>query len=515
MDSTGITEEILTILKERDILTKRDVIETALSDPKTGRENVEWLSKHLRSETLLSKEELSLYKKLETSGALQPLLRDPALSATRPFLEEDIRSTIDSLEASTAAIQKQSQVLSLQCEMIKKQLRSQKSLDEDKNRDIARLRKKHEAGKQNMTVLGNELSNELETAIKSETDKAGTEIKRILSALSTRLKQDDKALALLESVLSETESKGDNASTVKRAAHLSQLLADYSADEIHHRLDRLYLEAIHASANASRDGTAGDETIGVLEEELESLYPEIGVLAQISTKHQFHDPILREIHNEHSHLRASSQQKLEHILDVLIDMTLSKQSLTTQLADWESACEVLVNITTLYQTETANRLVAQPSRRESLRRRSLQSGLMLGATRTPASRPELPSLENLLRRIGVSPDSILQPRIEEGGAQGLYEKRMQMLETVRRLGTSAEAPIREHFNHSDQAAQLLESSLHGNSRYETSLRNPAQEEALLGLEAEIASLQKGVEGLDLNVLHQRDKAQAKFIERWG
>ncbi|KAJ5707225.1 hypothetical protein N7488_007026 [Penicillium malachiteum] len=475
------------------------------------------------------------YKKLETSGALQPLLRDPALSATRPFLEEDIRSTIDSLEASTAAIQKQSQVLSLQCEMIKKQLRSQKSLDEDKNRDIARLRKKHEAGKQNMTVLGNELSDELETAIKSETDKAGAENKRILSALSTRLKQDDKTLALLETVLSETESKGDDASTVKRAAHLSQLLADYSADEIHHRLDRLYLEAIQASTNASRDGTAGDETISVLEEELESLYPEIEVLAQISTKHQFHDPILREVHNEHSHLRASSQQKLEHvccpliyrrdnitltsfgikILDVLIDMTLSKQSLTTQLADWESACEVLVNITTLYQAETANRLVAQPSRRESLRRRSLQSGLMLGATRTPAPRPELPSLENLLRRIGVSPDSILQPRIEEGGAHGLYEKRMQMLETVRRLGTSAEAPIREHFNHSDQAAQLLESSLHGNSRYETSLRNPAQEEALLGLEAEIASLQKGVEGLDLIVLHQRDKAQAKFIERWG
>ncbi|KAJ6015029.1 hypothetical protein N7540_009620 [Penicillium herquei] len=511
MDSTGITEEFLAILKERDILIKRDAIESALSDPKTARENAEWLSKHLRPETLLSKEELSLYAKLETSGALQPLLRDPALSATRPFLEEDIRSTIDSLEASTAAIQKQSQVLSLQCEMIKKQLRSQKSLDEDKNRDIARLRKKHEAGKQNVTVLGNELSDELETSIKSETDKAGAENKRILSALSTRLKQDDKTLALLESVLSETETKGDDASTVKRAAYLSQLLADYSADEIHHRLDRLYLEAIQASANASRNGTTGDETIGVLEEELESLYPEIEVLAQISTKHQFHDPILREIHNEHSHLRASSQQKLEHVCY----MTLSKQSLTTQLADWESACEVLVNITTLYQTETANRLVAQPSRRESLRRRSLQSGMILGATRTPAPRPELPSLENLLRRIGVSPDSILHPRIEEGGAQGLYEKRIQMLETIRRLGTSAESPIREHFNHSDQAAQLLESSLHGNSRYETSLRNPGQEADLLGLEAEIASLQKGVEGLDLNVLHQRDKAQARFIERWG
>lgn len=92
------------------------------------------------------------HAKLENSGALQPILHDPDLGATRPFLERDIRTAIGSLEASTAAVQKQTDTLSKQCEALKKQLRRQESLDQDRSRDIARLRKKHEVGRQNTTI---------------------------------------------------------------------------------------------------------------------------------------------------------------------------------------------------------------------------------------------------------------------------------------------------------------------------------------------------------------------------
>lgn len=93
------------------------------------------------------------HAKLEASGALQPLVRDPSLGATRPLLEDEIRDTIKSLEASTTAVQQQSRLLSLQCETIKKQLRSRENLEQEKTRDIARLRKKHEAEKQNTASL--------------------------------------------------------------------------------------------------------------------------------------------------------------------------------------------------------------------------------------------------------------------------------------------------------------------------------------------------------------------------
>ena len=196
-------------------------------------------------------------------------------------------------------------------------------------------------------------------------------------------------------------------------------------------------------------------------------------------------------------------------------MTLSKHTLITQLADRESSCEQLEQLAMLYQTENPSHVAPQPSaRRESLRRRSLQPGLVLGPTRTPTLMTEQPALESLLRRLGLSPESALHPRLEDGGAHGLHEKRIQMSEALQQLGNAAEAPLVTHLSSSDHASQLLTSSLHANSHYGTSLRDPEQEDALSGLEAELASLQTGVRNLNLDVLHQRDKNHDKFLERW-
>jgi hypothetical protein len=159
----------------------------------------------------------------------------------------------------------------------------------------------------------NELSDELEARFRSATDKAGAENKRILASLSTQLKQDDKILAALETLISGTNSRGGDACTVKRTADLSAMLADTTAQEIHYRLDRLYLEKIQSGESDYGRAAVENETISALQEELESLYPEIEILAEMSTKQQYHEPILRDIHHEHGQLRAASQHKLEQV----------------------------------------------------------------------------------------------------------------------------------------------------------------------------------------------------------
>ena len=110
--------------------------------------------------------------------------------------------------------------------------------------------------------------------------------------------------------MSGIKVRGNNASMVKRTSYLSTMLSEYVAEEIHYRLDRLYLESIHANiASSTLDGATNTE----LEEELESLYPEIELLAEMSTRQQFHEPILRELQNEHGQLREASQEKLEQV----------------------------------------------------------------------------------------------------------------------------------------------------------------------------------------------------------
>lgn len=60
MDSGIPTDKVLSILRERNLIAKKDVIESALEDPDTGHKNAEWVSIHLQPETLLSREELDL-----------------------------------------------------------------------------------------------------------------------------------------------------------------------------------------------------------------------------------------------------------------------------------------------------------------------------------------------------------------------------------------------------------------------------------------------------------------------
>lgn len=104
----------------------------------------------------------------------------------------------------------------------------------------------------------------------------------------------------------------------KRTEQLGAMLAEYVGEEIHYRLDRLYLESLLAGQVKSSNGTGesgerGEEELAALGEELESLYPEIDVLAEMSTKQQFSEPILRELQNRHSQLRHTSHKKLEYV----------------------------------------------------------------------------------------------------------------------------------------------------------------------------------------------------------
>lgn len=203
-------------------------------------------------------------------------------------------------------------------------------------------------------------------------------------------------------------------------------------------------------------------------------------------------------------------------LDILVDMTVKKQTRTKQLNARESSCELLEQLASLYQAEAGILPGSQPpSRRESLRRRSMQPGTFLAATCHTAPVPELPALESLLRRIGVTPKSVLRPRVKGGAVYELHEKRIHMSNTVDGLGVAVESPLVMQMNSSDRASRLLASSLYADSYFETSLRDPGHVEALLGLETDLSSLQRGVQGLKLDVLHQRDRVQDKFLERWS
>lgn len=137
--------------------------------------------------------------------------------------------------------------------------------------------------------------------------------KKILSALTTQLRKNDKLLSDLETLAAGVQSSDGDASIMKRTSALSTALAQYVAEEIYCRLDRLYLERILDDSTSAADGSTNKELEALvgLEQEMESLYPEIDVLSEISTKQQFVEPILRQLQNHHGRLRIKSHQNLD------------------------------------------------------------------------------------------------------------------------------------------------------------------------------------------------------------
>ncbi|KJK61531.1 hypothetical protein P875_00042203 [Aspergillus parasiticus SU-1] len=493
--SNNLTNTLIIALKDRDIPFKCAEIKSAFANEKEATENKTWVMEHLNHHTLLSQEELTLYTKLESTGSLQNIIHNLDTNADRPFLDEDLRKAINSLNASTAVIQKQKRVLASQCDNIDKELRRKAERE------------------------STELAQEVGAGLEVESENTAVDSKRILSTLAAWLKEDDRALADLERLGSGIEATGDDASVVKRTSELSTILAHYLAEEIQYRLDRVYLENLRAGqtkANQNLDGAA-DEVSIALEGELESLYPEIDMLAEMYTRQQYNAPISRALQKHHDQLHISSHKKFNYILDLVAEMTLSTERLTKSLQDRESFCGTLATFNTTYRTKVGNQFseISVP-RREDLRRRSIQPTLAY----TPSAKridsvSESHALAAVLRRTGLSSESVFHPEEDNTVIDVLFDARHHMFDYLQNYGIAADAPLVTELISSDQTTRLLSSSLNVNSHVKTLLTSDTHEAELFDLQLKLEHVQKGVEMLDLGVVFQRDRGRETFVERWG
>ncbi|KAH8425639.1 uncharacterized protein LDX57_003388 [Aspergillus melleus] len=508
---------VLSILKERDIPVKGNEVTQAFDNEPNSRKNAEWMLGFLSQESLLSQEELTLYNQLESSGALQGILGDSETTKTRPLLDEDLRKAIESLNTSTAAIQKQTEILQSQCESLNKHLGLEGERALAQKRESERLRQKHEWERQSITNASNELAEEVSASLKNESERMIIDGKRILSSLSSQLKEDDRTFAHLERLASGVKSINEDALLSKQASELIAMLTEYTTEDIQHRLDRSYLEGIqdgHESVNGSEELDTG--LISALEGELESLYPEIDVLAEVSTKQQHGEPILRELHNHHEQLRVAAHKKLDYVTEIVTELVASAESSTKRLQDRESVCGALETLSAAYQSEVKDRIPHNTvSRSNTMKRRSVQfKPTLTPAEESLSSSPEHHALAGLLRRTGLSLESVFQPE-ECRGAASLDERRLVMLDCLRGYGVAADAPLMAEMGPTDRATRLLSYHLNASGQFEASLRDAENEDRLSLLDSQLRHLQQGIGRLNLEGLHRRNHDHESFMARWS
>ncbi|KAK2734317.1 hypothetical protein FQN55_002815 [Onygenales sp. PD_40] len=515
----ALQEKVATAFRERNIPVKRDDIAAAVSDPDTCK----WVENHLGPSNLLSKEESTVYAKLEASGALRSILQGQEIASTRPFVEDEIRDAIAALKGSTAAIEHQTEKLRLQCKELKSQTRNSSQIRQRGAKSWSQLGRMHALEKQQVDVAIEDIAHDLERNLGSAQTLLSTESNTLLPQLAAKLKDDDRSLQSMEKIASSVQVNDEDKDLSARATDLTAKLAGYLAEEIHSRLDRIYLETTQ-----SRSGPAGadvkvDETgLASLNEEISSLYSEIGILSEMTTQQQFKVPILRALQNRSTEAHSSSQHQLEEVLDTLIQLTLSTEKITERLNNRQSHRTALNYLSAKYKTEQELKQPESTNRKSaSLQRRASRLSYAPSTPRNPERSMSLPGvheskvLEQLLRRLGVSVADLLETGLTEAASASLDDKKQRMLEMLQNLQSTAESPLSAYLGSADQASELLLSALHADSDFGTSMGDRAQEQKLAALEDTIGVLRKGIDGLNVDILNGGDKAQERFMERWG
>lgn len=154
-----------------------------------------------------------------------------------------------------------------------------------------------------------------------------------------------------------------------------------------------------------------------------------------------------------------------------------------------------------------------------MRRRSTPLLSIPTAPEKPMDNSDFQAIAGVLRRIGLSVDSVFQLEEQRGkddcGENALFDRKQHIVECLRNIRLGAKLPLVAELIPSDQASQLLASALSEDSRFKTSLLDVEQDQKLSELESQLGRLQKGIERLNLDVLHQRDRSREKFMEKWA
>ncbi|KAI1938304.1 Vacuolar cation/proton exchanger 5 [Ophidiomyces ophidiicola] len=514
-------DEISHIFEDRNIPFKYETIRTAITEPGTGS----WVSEHLRNDTLLSKDEITIYTKLGSSASVY---QQEELQSTRPILDDELKRAIELLNTSTAAIDRQTEALKFQCKELRSQIDQGTRVEQQRSKSTARLSTGHTAETQRINLAIDDMIHDFEEMLQTTQKELSTDQNSLLSNVSSLLREHDAILRNMENMAAESQSEEDSNLLRKRAASLSTLLARYLSEEIKCRLDRVFLETMEKNELVNCDEHHVFDQAESVEAEISSLYPEITVLSDMAARKQFRSPVLNALEEWRSQSRLQVEEQLQQIHEMICELTESTIHITEKVKCRQNHNFTLISLTSTYHEQVSNRQLQDPkSENKRLSRYTPRLSQAYAGSRgslevnsdnsiqETSKKESTQSLENLLRRFGASLSSLQNADSTEAVHQILNEKRLYILEMLERLYDTITAPLAPNLDAADKARQLLSAAVQYGANSTGPLGNTAQQQRTEELQAKIAIIQKGVEGIGSESLYSSGRTRERFLETWG
>lgn len=251
---------------------------------------------------------------MEQSGRAEELTAAVDVGSVQAFDDQEIKNAILELDRSTDAINKQTETLQHQQDALTKLMKN--TSKDVEARSILDL-KRAQAAELDRKKLAHSVAN-LAQNIESrvfDLEQAGTgNSDTIQQTVNDLLASDDKLLASLQKLglELETEDPGEKEG-VAELRDICARLIKYTVEALRTRLDRLYLETLEATPQATSRQHVYGEDIATVQEELESLYSEILPVAQMSVEQQYLGPALKRLATKNSKREEKAARAVDYV----------------------------------------------------------------------------------------------------------------------------------------------------------------------------------------------------------
>ncbi|EME79661.1 uncharacterized protein MYCFIDRAFT_81145 [Pseudocercospora fijiensis CIRAD86] len=282
--------DLIHALNERNIDLGEDDVAWAFEGPKTRNKAVQWVQEYLQPATLLTKEELSFYERHGIDTNTKPA------GHGRPLSEVELETAMECLEESTAALERQGEMLGKQKIALRKlQSQSSKARAGSHGSDTQHTKFAHEKAQLDFNI--DDLSSATTDLLRASMKQIESSTGGIPSNVDRLLEKDDRLLDGLQKLLPKLS---DSASDIDEADEVEQLcstLSLLSIQEIQTRLDRVYKDSMvdfsrkRAPPKDFTDQQAKQRE--TLRAELHELAGEIDGLVGIVVDHQYRKSLKR------------------------------------------------------------------------------------------------------------------------------------------------------------------------------------------------------------------------------
>ena len=396
--------------------------------------------------------------------------RTSQLESGRPISDEDFESATSALEASTASIEKQCQLLEAQ----KKALLEIQTRNVSNQADGVRAQRSNKfiREKSQAEFEATELAHALQSKIARSVKQSEGPTDGIQSTVERVLEKDDRLLDGLQKVLPQLSDAATGSERSAEIEKLCQAMIAYSSAEIHARID----SAFHTAAQAKGNQTNVTHPPGVssqsesLQAELEELCREIDGLSTMVADAQYRNPILNALKASKSESEDDKMQwmqymssTLQHLiarLECLDDGTQQLRSQNLALKTVSSALDgvLAMSVERKRSTQALTQSPSKPSQRGLKPLRLVQANL------SESQDPAAQLLRHLDVRVADSRDSL---QLAESLEAAVKDKHVKLTALSARTETAVTDQLSRTMAKADANSQALCPGVYAYSPFDT------------------------------------------------